>query len=321
MYTIVITEYLFIFIIFSCIGVSCYYIVQYLFRRKEIEDEEIRKEKEELKRKEREEAFGLKDLADIPKKITRGFNDLSGIGDKIKGGFEKVGDIFQEIVKGFKQVGDKFKNIGDGLKYSFEGIGDTFDGLGEGLTTGFDDIGRLFKYTGLFTFSYLECGGKFIANVFTYCVMFYLFDIAKQIFYAPFRFVFWVISWSGLNIYKMVDSIWALIYLIDDTMNKYAGFSVFSYTRAVRNDCYYCRRMKKSALKRIAEKVDYDFNVELPAKLNKGQDKFDRAKTSFDELVGAPPKRKPRPLTREEIFASSNQKYQTYLIVKNAMSK
>jgi len=252
-----IAEYIFISVIFVCICISIYYFFQYVFRRKELEEEALKKEE----KKKKEEAFGIKDLA-----------------SQVSGGFKKVGSIIQKITKGFSTVGDS-------LGGSFKGVENTFKGFGEGMIMSFTNMGKLLKYTGLFVFSYLKCTLKFITNIFTYCVIFYMFDILKQVFYAPFRFIFWMISLSGVNIYKPVDDAWATIYSIDDSMYSAIGMSAFSYTKKIRNDCYNCRRMKQSTLTRVANEVNDSFNIKFPLSINKGKPDFDRAKRAIESLM------------------------------------
>ena len=209
------------------------------------------------------------------------FKKLGEIFDKIKNGFNDMTNKFSEIDRIGNKIKGKFISFGDGWKDAFEGINQTFLGLGAGLSRGFGDITKLIKYSGIYVITYLECGIKFVGNIFTYCILFYLLDTCFAIWYAFYRFIFYCCYKSGLNVYPIVDGIWKFIEMVDDLIYNKFSASPMKYTAKVRFDCYTCRRLKTNALKRIASDVETSFNVKMPEDLNRGVSKFSSSKRNF----------------------------------------
>ena len=249
----------------------------------------IKHDAEEKQKEAIMEGLKLNDLAkpfkEMGKKAQEGINKTKDTFNKMGDGFKKIGDFFNDIKKFGIKLGQKFKNLGDGLHHSFAGIGNTFTGLNDGIGQGFGDIAKLLKYSGIYAITYLECGVKFVSNIFTYCIMFYLLDIAQAIWYAPFRASFYGLYLFGINLYGPVNFIWGWIVYIDDGIYRLIKASPLKYTSTVRFECYTCRRLKQSALKRIAGDVDNDFNNVIPDKVKRGVPDFKRAKNSFNDAV------------------------------------
>ena len=218
-------------------------------------------------------------------KTKEAFNKMGDVFSKLTEGFKKMGDFFNDIKNFGVKLGQKFKNLGDGLRHSFDGIGNTFTGLNDGIGQGFVDIAKLLRYSGIYAITYLECGVKFVSNIFTYCILFYLLDIAQAIWYAPFRASFYALYVFGINLYGPVNLIWEWIVYIDDGIYRLIKASPLKYTSTVRFECYTCRRLKQSALKRIAGDVDNDFNNVIPDKVKRGVPNFRKAKDSFNDAV------------------------------------
>ena len=256
----------------------------------------IKHDEEEKQKRKIMEGLKLNDLAkpfkDIGSKAQEGINKtkdafakIGEVFNKLTDGFNKMGNFFNEIKNFGVKLGQKFKNLGDGLRHSFDGIGNTFTGLNDGLEQGFGDIGKLLRYSGIYAITYLECGAKFVSNVFTYCILFYLLDIAQAIWYALIRASLYGFYLLGINLYGPVNYIWEWIVYIDDGIYKLIKASPLKYTSTVRFDCYTCRRLKESALKRVAGDVNNDFNNVIPNKLKRGVPDFKRAKDSFNDAV------------------------------------
>ena len=203
------------------------------------------------------------------------------IQKKMKGDFDKVGNIakdgikkakagFDEIGNTFKKVGNMFKKFGRGLERIFVGIGQEFTGIGDGLELGFRDIRELFVYFGEFLFTYINCGIKTMKNLHE-CILYYAIDTVLSIFYIPVRLNLWFLNaFLGMNLYPLEKSIWNFIYKIDGMCFRSLGFHFAKWPSNIRNDCYNCKRLKISAMKRMAQKVDYDFKYEMPKKLMRG---------------------------------------------------
>jgi len=204
---------------------------------------------------------------DIQKKMK---GDFDKVGNIAKDGIKKAKERFDQIGNTFKKVGDIFKKFGRGLQRIFIGIGQEFTGIGDGLELGFRDIRELFVYFGEFIFTYINCGIKTMKNLHE-CILYYAIDTVLSIFYVPVRLNLWFLNaFLGMNLYPLEKSIWNFIYKIDGMCFRSLGFHFAKWPSTIRNNCYNCKRLKISAMKRMAQKVDYDFKYEMPKKLMRG---------------------------------------------------
>lgn len=224
------------------------------------------------------------------------------LGDKMKGGFDEIGDavkgvankakdtllgplmdIFEKAAKAFEQIPKRFTLFGNGFKTVFQGIGDEFEGLGLGLKDSFYDIGTLIEYSGVFVFTYLECGVQFIKNLHN-CILYYSLQAIGQIFYMPIRFMLFLCYSAGLDLYSSETSFWNYVEWFDGIIFKYMGFHFSHFPKSVRNQCYNCRRLKKQTVVNIAEQINDDFNTKIPNNLKHG---IDVIKEGGDEILSA----------------------------------
>jgi hypothetical protein len=218
-------------------------------------------------------------------KTKEAFEKIGEVFEKVKGGFEDMNNFFKKIDNFGKRLGSKFTDFGKGFKKSFEGIEHTFLGFNDGISKGFGDIGKLMKYSGIYVITYMECGIKFVSNVFTYCIMFYIADIVFAIWSAVPRLGLYCLYLCGFNVYYFVDIVWSWVVWVDDLLYSYIKASPLKYTEKVQYDCYTCRRLKEKALKRVANDVNNDFMNVLPGDLKRGVPDFSEARQSFINSV------------------------------------
>lgn len=241
----------------------------------------------------RREGFNLfgKDFPDPPSpnqikdNLEKPFKELA---NKMDDGFDKMGnaikdvankakdtlmgplmDIFDKATKAFEQIPKRFTAFGNGFKRVFDGIGQEFNGLTDGLHDSFNDIGTLIEYSGLFVFSYIQCGVQLLQNLHV-CIFYYSLQAVGQCFYLPIRLLLWLISLTGLDLYSTETIVWNHIEVLDSIVYKNVGFHFSHYPKSIRNQCYNCRRMKQSTVVNVANKIDTDFRTEIPDKLKRG---------------------------------------------------
>uniref|UniRef100_A0A6C0HGR0 Uncharacterized protein n=1 Tax=viral metagenome TaxID=1070528 RepID=A0A6C0HGR0_9ZZZZ len=148
-------------------------------------------------------------------------------GESLKKSFE----IFNEVTKGFKKMSNFFNSIGDIFsyipklcKYLAWYIGHVF----ENITQAFLYIPAIFKWLG----SYITGGMKFITNM-NKCFGWYVLDIIGQIYYSPFKFIFWL-----FNLQSVESFIWDIAESIDCSVRKYTGYHLIHYSDSIIDRCY-----------------------------------------------------------------------------------
>ena len=225
---------------------------------------------------------------EVKNKMESGFNQ---IGDGIKNVANKAKDtmlgplmdIFNKAKAAFEQIPKRFTAFGNGFKKVFDGIGQEFKGLGDGLHDGFEDIGILMEKSGEFVFNYVMCGVKMIQNLHA-CIFYYSLQAVGQIMYLPIRWKLWLLYMLGLDFYPYEATFWDYVEWFDGVVFNSMGFHFSHFPKNIRDQCYNCRRMKKSTVSRIANNINDDFLHGIPDKLQRG---IHTIKEGGDELKSA----------------------------------
>lgn len=218
---------------------------------------------------------------EVGNKMKDGANDvINKVKNDVLGPLE---DIFKKVKQAFEVIPDRFKRFGSAFENIFKGIGEEVDGVFEGVWAGFVDITTFIQYLGIFLFMYIECGVKFIENLHK-CIFYYALQAVGQIFYCPFRIILWFFKQIGADFYPLEKTIWDNVEWIDGNIFKYLGFHITHYTRAVRDQCYNCKRLKQSTIKNKATDIDNDFRYGIRERLNKGINTLSKAGDEFKSV-------------------------------------
>jgi hypothetical protein len=200
--------------------------------------------------------------------MTKFFNEE--LPNKVK---EKVSDPFMQIINDLKakieDIKNRFDKMGKGIDGIFKGIGQEFTGLGEGLHDGFDDIGTLFKFTGQYIGSYLECGMLILSN-FGSCWIYYVIHMIGQILYlipATALYMFYLIN---INIYPFEKLFWTTIYDMDKKIGSIIGIQFTEWPKSIQNSCYKCAVVRGKVLDKKGAQINDDFNGKMKEKFNRG---------------------------------------------------
>lgn len=118
------------------------------------------------------------------------------------------------------------------MKQEYYDITDNIANTGIVLDTFFDyTIADFFTKT---VPSYWNCVSKSISN-FKTCIIFYFLEILGQLFYLPFRIVFWIFCLDDIERY-----IWGLLEEADQYVMGISGWHIIHWPDSVIQDCYSC---------------------------------------------------------------------------------
>jgi len=230
--------------------------------------------------------------------VAEGEKIVNKIIDVLQKGVNGFFDIILIVVNFINQTAARFVKMGKGMNDIFTGLFVTeTNALGEGLKIGFNNIGELFKWSGEFIFSYINCGVQYAQNL-NRCLLFYIIDAFVNACYLPIRIILWFMkTYLYRDLYGLEEMIWDKIYEADAYMFRYVGVHFALYPKAIRDLCYNCKRMKIDALKNKVRQINYDFGTRMPTLLQKG---VIQMKDGSNEFAGAfksdfkmPPNNKP----------------------------
>jgi hypothetical protein len=143
------------------------------------------------------------------------------------------------VIEGFnigKEIGKAFKKPIDTIKKPIDDVkkktNETVDSLKE-VVNSVAKIGTFLGAVFIAIGSYLECGGFFIKNIFSYCIIYYLLYITMLIIYAPFALLFWATSTQSLE-----NAVWGFGKSIHDFVEDFTGMDMMQYI--VPDNCYKC---------------------------------------------------------------------------------
>lgn len=251
------------------------------------------------------EGIDMPSLGDIKDQFEKPFNQMKdGINkfaDDTKDAFNKIPGLVKDLLKkdplngminaledfgkkaktAFEEIPRRFTNFGKSFKKIFDGLGQEIVGIFQGIGQGFDDIGILFKYFGIFIQTYLDCGVKYIRN-FSSCVFYYIIDALLKFCYLPITIALWVVkTLAGKDLYYIEDIFWKYMWKLNGYIYSFAKFNILKWPESVRDQCYNCKRLKVSAMQRIAGEVNDDFKYGIADKMRAGQDKMNDGASDF----------------------------------------
>jgi hypothetical protein len=275
---------------------------------KTYDDDGIIKIYENLENHEGKIIEGLPSLGDIKDQFEKPFNKMKDginkMGNEIKDKFEEIPrlarealkkdplngivgsiiDFGEKINKAFTEIPRRFSMFGQSFDQIFSGIGELFDGLFNGIGYGFKDIGTLFNFFGIFMKTYLECGVRYIENL-PSCIIYYLIDALLRLCYLPITIALWVVkSFTGKDMYYIEDIFWGYMWKLNGYIYSFAKFNILKWPKSIRDQCYNCKRLKVSAMERIANQIDYDFNTGIKDEMNKGVNTIKGAANNFNNV-------------------------------------
>jgi hypothetical protein len=242
---------------------------------------------------------------DIRKPFNKMTDGINKFAKDTKDAFEKIPKMAQDLLKkdplnkmtnsledfgkkakaAFEEIPKRFRMFGNAFRKSFRGLGITIDGLFSGIKHGFDDIGFLFKYFGIFIQTYIDCGVHYIRN-FTSCIFYYIADAIFKALYMPFTLTIWLVNnFAGEKIGKQLreveNTFWSYMWKVDEYMYSFAKFHILKWPRNIRDQCYNCKRLKVSAMKRVATTVKDDFEHGIKDEMTRGVDVMKQAGDDF----------------------------------------
>lgn len=243
-----------------------------------------------------------REFQSLPKKIETPLKKFmkTAVEDPIKevtNGIDSMIKDFQRIICFMNKSHTRFSNMSAAFDNLFTGIIEEFIALGHAIGLGFSSVSALVYHFGIFLDSYLQCGVKFLSNIF-FCFPFYILTIIGQILYLPIRLVLWfLVFFLGINLYPTEKSIWESIKDTNDAIAPFIGFHLIHYPKFIRDNCYTCIRLKKVVLTRQKKKTDKTFTETIPDILsNKDnkRNKIPQALKHFDEVDAMPNARTPK---------------------------
>jgi hypothetical protein len=221
-------------------------------------------------------------------------NIIGGLQDGINDFF----NFITTVVNFINETAARFIQMGKGMNDIFNAL---FvkepEALGKGFRQGFAHIGELFKWTGEYVFSYINCGVQYIQNLHR-CITFYLIDTIGYILYGFFvGFPLWfMITFLKRDLTPTVDKLWEKIYEADKYVYGYTGIHIAHYPKGIRDLCYNCKRMKTDALKDKVKQISYDFSTKMPILLGAGVKQMQTGASefahAFDPKIVIPPGQK-----------------------------
>ena len=103
------------------------------------------------------------------------------------------------------------------------------------------------QYLGVFAFTNLFCAMQMIQN-FSSCFFWYALDIFGKILYLLPQIIIFFLEMLGVPAKKMETQVWMFLEKIDRIVIDATGFHIIHFPKDVRDKCFNCKRLRKSAL-------------------------------------------------------------------------
>ena len=216
---------------------------------------------------------------------------------EVTAGIDAMIEDFVRIICFMNKSHTRFSNMSAAFDTLFKGIVEEFVALGHAIGLGFNSVSALVYYFGIFLGTYLQCGVKFLKNIF-FCFPFYILTIVGQILYLPIRLVLWFMKFFlDINLYPTEKIIWEIVKDANDFLAPNIGFHLIHYPKFIRDNCYTCIRLKTSVLATQKKKTDKVFTETIPNIVNNTEKKrknIPKSRNHFNEIAALPNARDPK---------------------------
>lgn len=205
--------------------------------------------------------------------------------DKMINGFRQIGDFFDQFFGKIKDYFDRVGLVFKTLDERFERWGHSWTGMGDGIKVGVTNVGQAIKITfddiGDVLSSGSKCGLKFIQNLKT-CAIFYFVDMlcgmARAVFLEFPIYCLYCLSGQDLDA-LVVQPLWNNVLEPGDAfIHSLIGYHVIHWPDWVINDCYACDVTDKVV------KMKNDFTYTIPHLFEEPKNIFDKAGRDFVQL-------------------------------------
>tara|TARA_B100000282_G_scaffold296678_1_gene279474 strand:- start:320 stop:1135 length:816 start_codon:yes stop_codon:yes gene_type:complete len=133
------------------------------------------------------------------------------------------------------------------------------------IVLGLPEIGVFILYIIRWIIDHLFCFIKLIFKL-PECIFFYAGNLIGQIFYLPFRALFFLIYLLGFkDIYTYVDRFWNRMEELDVFIFKYiVPIHIMHWPKNIRDKCFTCVRLKMDTISKKYQPVNKRFGTTIP---------------------------------------------------------
>jgi hypothetical protein len=178
-----------------------------------------------------------------------------------------IGDAFAllgKLIEFMITLPARIANLVVGTTNILIGIGLSAMHLGEIVPMVFLDWLMILGYMFEFVKTYTVCSVYFLTNI-KNCILYYVIEMFGVLLYMPIRIMLLIFKLFGVNLYPLEKKVWESLDKLDRYVVGNLGFHIIYWPKAIRNQCFNCKRLKIDILMQRAGDVGDDFFVKIPA--------------------------------------------------------